>query len=439
MKLKKILLYGLLLAFPLGAAIRIQIATSAYVYPVDVLLILIFSVHIITFLKKRNISKLYNSMQKSLYGFLAFCVLSLFLNLAILKPDQIMISGLYIIRIVLYSSLISVFRTLGGEFIKKYIYLSAAIGMGIVLFGYFQYFYYPSLRNLYYLGWDEHLYRMFSTFLDPNFLGAFFVLELLLLMSLFFEFMLPQNNSLHSASGEKTKSRSLISNLKYTDLKRILIKGILILSIFLTLIAVFLTYSRSSFIMLVVSIPFYLFLINKRKWLLFGLILFIFAIFLIPKQFNIEGMNPLRTASISARSSEYQNSLKIFSTSPLYGIGFNAYRYAQIREGFLKTNVAKTHSGAGVPNSYLLVIATTGIVGLGLFLNFLYKTIKILFLERRATLSKQGWDYRFYFFSAVIASVVGIMVHSLFENTFFYPFIMIWIFLMMGLAMSKES
>ena len=49
-------------------------------------------------------------------------------------------------------------------------------GSLIVLLGFIQLMFYPALRNLYYLGWDEHLYRMFSTFLDPNFAGAFFVL-----------------------------------------------------------------------------------------------------------------------------------------------------------------------------------------------------------------------------------------------------------------------
>ena len=50
------------------------------------------------------------------------------------------------------------------------------IGIFIVGLGFIQFLFYQSLRNLFYLGWDEHLYRMFSIFLDPNFAGAFFVL-----------------------------------------------------------------------------------------------------------------------------------------------------------------------------------------------------------------------------------------------------------------------
>ena len=45
-------------------------------------------------------------------------------------------------------------------------------GLVIVGLGFVQYFFYLGLRNLYYLGWDEHLSFIFQL-LDPNFAGAF--------------------------------------------------------------------------------------------------------------------------------------------------------------------------------------------------------------------------------------------------------------------------
>ena len=39
-------------------------------------------------------------------------------------------------------------------------------------------FVYPDLRNLWYLGWDPHYYRVFATLLDPNYVGILLVLTI---------------------------------------------------------------------------------------------------------------------------------------------------------------------------------------------------------------------------------------------------------------------
>jgi len=91
-------------------------------------------------------------------------------------------------------------------------------------------------------------------------------------------------------------------------------------------------------------------------------------------------------------------------------------------------NWLTTHAGAGVSNSYLFVLATTGIAGFLLFLFFLYFLFKILF-ERK----KQGIALADF----AIAALIGILVHSLFDNTFFYPFTMLWLFILVGIAVSN--
>src|SRR3989344_4212784 len=92
---------------------------------------------------------------------------------------------------------------------------------------------------LYYLGWDEHLYRLFSTFLDPNFAGAFFVL--------YFLFAL---NILIDSLKKQTKFFSLFIGLMS----------------FLALIAIFLTYSRSALLMLITGSFIFLFLNARRSF-----------------------------------------------------------------------------------------------------------------------------------------------------------------------------
>ena len=54
------------------------------------------------------------------------------------------------------------------------------VGIGFGILGLMQFFLYPDLRNLMYLGWDPHYYRLFSTLLDPNFVGIILVLTLIL-------------------------------------------------------------------------------------------------------------------------------------------------------------------------------------------------------------------------------------------------------------------
>ena len=105
--------------------------------------------------------------------------------------------------------------------IAKKLMVSGAI---FIVFGYIQYLFYSNLRNLYYLGWDDHLYRLFSTFLDPNFAGIFLVLILLLTVQYFF-------------LERKTKIKIVIAMFSV-----------------LALIALYLTYSRSAFISMVLGV-----------------------------------------------------------------------------------------------------------------------------------------------------------------------------------------
>lgn len=89
---------------------------------------------------------------------------------------------------------------------------------------------------------------------------------------------------------------------------------------------------------------------------------------LLPKSLPSEGVNLVRTASVNSRLVAYQEATEIFLNQPVIGVGFNMYRYSQHEKGFLKENGnaqswLTNHSGAGVPNSYLFVLATTGLTG----------------------------------------------------------------------------
>lgn len=162
------------------------------------------------------------------------------------------------------------------------------------------------------------------------------------------------------------------------------------------LIALLLTYSRSGYLSLLAVIFAYVILKKKFKFLLLILV-FIFLPFL-PRPGG-EGVKLERWFSVEQRLANYRESLQLIKVSPVFGLGFNTLRY--FRQDFV------SHAAAGLDSSLLFVLATTGIVGLLAYLNLL----------------KSLWQTSLL----VKLSLVAILVHSLFQNSLFYPLIMIWL------------
>lgn len=403
----KLLLYILLITFPIGVIIRINLIPSAYIYPVDIVLFIIFVSSIIGY-SRNHILLFNNPIFKPLLLFLIIALVTLIINLKYLNLEYFVVSFLYLLRFLVYSNLLFVLKMFDQTFLKKYLLFVSFSGFAFVVFGILQYIFYPDLRGLYYLGWDEHLYRMFSTFLDPNFAGPVFALEFLLLLGLIL---------------------SKIYNNKF-------IKYYFVIGIFLSFMSIFFTYSRSTFIMLLMSLMSFLVLIKKKKLIILALLFFALGILILPKDIKSEGVVLLRTASILSREESYRRAIIIFRDSPLTGIGFNAYRYAQNRYNFSDPrNWETTHPGSGVSNSFLFVLVTTGIIG---FIIYSYFIINIILSVLQVKINNK--NINLYLKAIVLSSIIGVMSHSIFENSLFYPFIMIWLFGIIGcfLALRKN-
>jgi O-antigen ligase len=197
----------------------------------------------------------------------------------------------------------------------------------------------------------------------------------------------------------------------------------------LTLVALYLTYSRSALIMLIVSVVVYLYLINKKKFIVLILFLVLLSVFILPKSFQTEGTNFLRATSSEARVQTLQESLKVIQKSPVYGIGFNAYRYSENQLGLISgPNWEVSHGGAGSDNSFLFVLATTGVIG---FIAYLYLLFKIFSLRNNNL--KGGNQFRI----VLISSLAGLIVNSLFINSLFYVFILEWIWILAAFTESN--
>lgn len=360
------ILFGPFLSLPTG----IQ-NISVYGTDVIALLICLGWIFYIPILKKAVIS---SQLVKTFIIFLGIGLVSVLLSPIQLTVSEKIISLLYLLRLAGYGSVTgAVFVLVSYEKIRPGLVKSFLVGVGIcaAIAGWLQYILYDDLRNLYYMGWDPHYKRIYSFFFDPNYFGLILVLSFILVLFRF-------KKSVHSVLG----------------------------AFFLFLTIAF-TYSRSSFVSLVVSSIAYSLMKKHFRIVLSVVLLLIISVFLLPRPGG-EGVRLERVISIYERIDSYKLALQMFSDHPILGVGFNTVRFAKRVYGIPWENLANSHSGAGFDNSLLFVLATTGIVGMSAFLYLL------------CLLLKTG-DHLFRI------SLLSVLVHSFFLNSLFYPWVLAWL------------
>ncbi len=387
------LYFALILLFPLGVIIRFSPIVNVNVYPQDLLvgLISLITLLVILFSKKM----VHGPILKAIVLFNVAAFLSLLINPAWTTGSELVVSLSYLARLNAYLLLLFVgifeFSKSRIKILRNLFLISSLL---VVVFGFIQYFFYNNLRNLYYLGWDEHLYRLFSTFLDPNYAGLYFVVLAVFLF------------------GNGLKQEKL--NQSY-------------IFVVVTLVALILTYSRTAIISFLVGIIFMLAILKKAKILVFSILALVLGVGFF-SNFSIEGMNPFRIASSEARVESFQKAYSIFMDSPIFGVGFNSYRYAQIEKGYRVENpTIVSNADAGTDNSLMFVLATMGVVGLFTYLNMWKRIIEEVKLS-------SGFN-KTTAFSIILALFVG----SLFINALFYMPVMLWVLIYLGLFILNEK
>ena len=92
------------------------------------------------------------------------------------------------------------------------------------------------------------------------------------------------------------------------------------------------------------------------------------AYFAIPRiQTRVAGItDPADSAHF--RLISWKNTSEISKDNLFLGVGYNAFKKAQVEYGFLTPDSQKEHSSTGSDSSLLLVLATTGVLGLFIFL-----------------------------------------------------------------------
>lgn len=161
------------------------------------------------------------------------------------------------------------------------------------------------------------------------------------------------------------------------------------------------TFSRGSYLSFSTGI---IFLFIKQRKVLNLLLLFLLAvvIVLIPKPFG-EGVNLWRTFSIFSRIESWGDGISLAIEKPFLGWGYNTLR-------------SITGDRFQIDNSYIYIAATTGLLGLTSFLYLLYKSI-------RSVKILPG-----------LLFLLSLLFHSLFNNSFFYIWIFLSFWMVLGLS-----
>ena len=260
-------------------------------------------------------------------------------------------------------------------------------GVVSAVFGLVQYFFFPDARSLVFSDWDPHLYRVIGTFLDPGYTGFIYVFTLVLLAA--------------KAWAKKSKPKLLITYY------------LLLITVYSALV---LSYARSAYLAFLAAVWTIAYLKKSVKFGLVASLLLAFTLLILPRPAG-EGVRLERQNSIWSRFSSWQKAISIWREKPIFGVGFNTYRYIQAKKGFLGEDWQESHAGAGADSSFLFILATTGVTGLTVYLSLLFAMVKKGFKKRSFIL---------------LLTLAAVFIHSFFNNSLFYPWVMVWVWILMG-------
>jgi O-antigen ligase len=348
-----------------------------------------------------------------IFGWAAIGLLGLILALPLISKLEWLISLSYLVRylayvlvtfFVAYDSVVYGSEVQARGWIRVWIAVLMGAGLLMAMSGFIQLYLLPDLSVLAKYGWDPHIDRLVTAMLDPNYAGCYFSVIIGVAVSL------------------------------YLHLKQhYLARGALLILSAIMLVALLLTFSRSGYLMLAGVLG--VIALVKSRWLIaVGLVVAILAVVLVPRvQTRLIGAFEV-DASAQPRIVSWQNSWHIASDNWLLGVGFNTYRYAQDRYGIVSLDNSG-NAGAGADSSWLFIWATTGVVGLLLFVaNYLGLTCRgVMLYWRQKTPVVQALSL------ALVAVLLGLAPASQFNNALFYTWVIQPVWLLAGLVVGLSD
>lgn len=235
--------------------------------------------------------------------------------------------------------------------------------------------------------------RIFSTFFNPNVFG--FYINIILIM----------------LCGEIN-----IKNRNYIELVTFL----------LGLICLFLTFSRATWISLIISLVISGVLFDK-KYFKFALVIFVIIIG-FDKILNIGRSNPIKLkedSSMLYRIEIWKACFSIIKDNLFTGIGFGTlFKYISSYSDIVKPNIEHCH------NLYIQVLTETGIIGFSSLILILNKLIKDIWNKTKKR-NNQKWVTSF-------SIILMVMVHGTVDSVFLTPQIMMILSIYIGSISGSE-
>jgi O-antigen ligase len=244
-------------------------------------------------------------------------------------------------------------------------------------------------------GWDVQGRRLVSSFMDPNFAGAFVAAGLLIYLGrMTFGVAVPLwKPLLLTAALIFTISRSAVLAFVAGALVVLLARGL------------------------------------SKRVLRYGLVGTLATLPFLPMiwtfatqfgRFSIEG-------SASTRLVAWVRAITVFLDNPVLGIGFNTYGFVQDSYGW----EAVVGSDFALDGGLLFIAVLTGVVGVTLYGSVIALALhrcRGVYRDRTRTAEDRGLAL------GIAATTVAIVVHSVFLNSLLFPFLMHLLWVLWGLA-----
>lgn len=380
--LESVFLFLFLIIFPFGQITRLSfnlIGIGIPLLPIDIIAGCGAFYAIIKNFRKPGIFKY-------IARFLWIVIFTFIFSIFIFKTPFLIYGLFYLLRLVAYSYFfIYVWNFVRGSAKNQKLLQDSLLVVSVAsaVFGWVQFFMVPDIKALFIYGWDMHLFRLVGTFLDPAFLGLIIVFGL------------------------------LISIARMIEVKKYKYLGVILFLI----VSLAFTYSRASYLALFAGLLVIAWYKKFIKKAIVFILIFSVLLFLLPTSLN-HSIELLRGFSALARIDNYKTTLKIFLMSPVFGAGYNNMCIAY--QKYIGFQPFFSHACSGSDSSLLMVLTTTGTAGFIIFVNMIYKIGSSLKHDSK--------------FQVLTSSFTALLVHSLFSNSLFYPWILGYIVILLAMS-----
>ena len=397
------IIYLLIFFIIVGELVRIPLPGSngtMFVLIVDLVLPILVLAWFVSILKNKKIN-FPKFISLHLVLFLIILFSTFLLNVIFHTPKESLDALLYLVRFVIYLFLpLFVFQLLNiYKDIQRIVYFLLFSGLIVAIGGVIQLILVPNFSFMTQFGWDPHSGRALSTFFDPNFFGGFLVINISIILGFYFF----------------TRRFSYKFSLACLALFEILV--------------LLLTYSRSSYLAFA-AMAIIIILFESRKIFISLIIISVIVLIFFPRAVSrLEGIRNLDSTA-QARITSWNKALTIIKDHPLTGVGYNFLPSVKLSYGFIGDPAA--HTAGGFDSSLLTLWATTGIFGLFSFIIF-YGAL--IYQQVRTLYNKNFSNFNRGLSLGLLACLVALLVHSQFVNSLLYPFIVIFLFIFIGVQL----